>query len=121
MLDFNDSNIDRFGRVQIAYTDGCSGACETNPNAAACSSGNQNCTGRFSSVFSMVDQVCGMGLFANKDPGFFNDPACPTAPLVANTPETPLVVGVAGVGLATVGIGFLFRRRRGKGEYEEAF
>jgi hypothetical protein len=119
MLDFNDMTIDKKGRVQVAYTDGCSGPCEANSAAAACSVGNQNCMGTFSSIYSMVDQVCGMGLFKAFDPGFFNNPTCPTAPPPANTPETPLVAGVAGIGLATVGIAFLFRRRRGK--YEEDF
>jgi hypothetical protein len=68
--------------------------------------------GKFSSVFSMVDQVCPMGLFARYDPGFNNDPACPTAS--TNVPETPLAapLGAAGIVGAAVGVFFMRRRRR---------
>jgi len=111
MLDFNDETIDNQGRVQVAYTDGCSASCETNPSAAACSVGNQNCMGKFSSVFSMVDQVCGMGLFARYDPGFSNDTSCAS---VVVTPEafstTALLVSGGAVAIALAFVGA--RRRR---------
>ena len=40
LLDFNDITVDGDGRVLVAYTDGCTGACVTNP--AATSSGSRN-------------------------------------------------------------------------------
>ena len=111
MLDFNDTNIDNKGRVQTAYTDGCTAACVTNPSAGSCSVGNQNCTGKFSSVFSMVNQVCGLGLFAQYDPGFFNDPTCAAAVVV---PEANQSAGLLGTGLLVIlaGSAIAFRRRR---------
>jgi hypothetical protein len=67
--------------------------------------------GRNSSVFSMVNQVCGQGLLARADPGFSNDVNC--APL-GNTPEAPvattlLVTGGAAMIAVTA---FAVRRRR---------
>ena len=35
LLDFNDLHIDREGRVYVAFADGCTGDCATNPNATA--------------------------------------------------------------------------------------
>tara|TARA_A200000113_G_scaffold124053_1_gene111648 strand:- start:3100 stop:4599 length:1500 start_codon:yes stop_codon:yes gene_type:complete len=35
LLDFNDLHIDRQGRVYVAFADGCTGDCATNPNATA--------------------------------------------------------------------------------------
>ena len=101
MLDFNDSAIDNQGRVQVAYTDGCSGACDSSPNTTS---------GKFSSVFSLVDQVCGVGLFASHDPGFFNGPTCPNA--AVTVPEVHGVVGFVGIGLAGLGLFEVARRRR---------
>jgi len=108
MLDFNDETVDNKGRVQVAYTDGCSGACETNPNAASCSVGNQNCTGKFSSVFSMVSQVCGQGLFVTGDPGFFDDPSCQAAPI----PEASMVTDIVGAGMVAAALVLVYQRRR---------
>jgi hypothetical protein len=113
LLDFNDSNIDNQGRVQVAYTDGCTGACETSPSAPVCTEGTSTCTGIDSSIFSMVDQVCGLGLFAKFDPGFNNDPACPA--LSPTIPESPIVAPLVGAGFVAVTIAFIFgRRRRGR-------
>lgn len=64
MSDFNDIQIDKYGRVLVAYTDGCSGACETDPNAAPAPSGG---TGTYSSIASMLRQTGGKGLFAAYD------------------------------------------------------
>jgi BNR repeat-like domain len=115
MLDFNDETIDNHGRVQVAYTDGCTASCETSASAPTCNEGNQDCMGKFSSVFSMVDQVCGKGLFAAYDPGFFNDPSC-AAP--TNIPEVPIAapLGVAGLVAAAIGVIFGRRRRRPNGD-----
>ena len=100
MLDFNDMNIDRDGRVQVAYTDGCVDACETDPSTS---------TGKFASVFSLVDQTCGQGLFAAHDAGFNNDPNCgPSATL----PEAPRAVALAATGMTVFGVVILLRRRR---------
>ena len=35
LLDFNDLHIDREGRVYVAFADGCTGECATNPNSSA--------------------------------------------------------------------------------------
>ncbi|GAC1464896.1 MAG: hypothetical protein PVSMB7_08570 [Chloroflexota bacterium] len=64
MSDFNDIQIDKTGRVYIAYTDGCSGACETDPNAAVAPSGGQ---GKYSRIAAIVRQVGGMGLLSQYD------------------------------------------------------
>jgi MYXO-CTERM domain-containing protein len=121
MLDFNDETIDNHGRVQIAYTDGCTASCKANPNAAVCQPPNATgapnpmvCTGRNSSVFTMANQVCGMGLLALYDPGFNNDPSCSP---VQQTPESPvttaLVVTGGAIALAVAFAGGRRRRRRG--------
>lgn len=74
MLDFNEITVDGHGRVEAAYTDGCTAACEiTNRiDASGCSGSagasylsTQTCTyGRLSAV---VRQQCGLGLFAAFD------------------------------------------------------
>ena len=100
MLDFNDMNIDRTGRVQVAYTDGCVSTCETNPTTT---------DGKFASEFSLVDQVCGIGLFGKADPGFSDDPSCgPTA----NLPEFPSEAAPVLLGAGLVGAFAVLRRRR---------
>jgi hypothetical protein len=81
--------------VYVAYTDGCTNGpngydCDTNPaiNATGCDTtgagtfsenaseySTPTCTyGRQSSI---VRQVCGEGLIAAYDPGFFESPSCP--------------------------------------------
>jgi hypothetical protein len=97
LLDFNDITVDKQGHVYVAYTDGCtndpSGAynCDTNAaiNASGCETtpagtfsenaseySTASCTyGRQSSI---VRQVCGEGLIAAYDPGFFQSPSCPS-------------------------------------------
>jgi hypothetical protein len=119
MLDFNDITVDKQGRVQAAWTDGCTGSCVNTPSGGtACAvpdvhADGSVCLGRNSSLFSASDQTCGMGLFATFDPGFNNDPACV---LSSNVPEVPIVTGVAGAGIAAVAIAVLFRRRRRSAE-----
>lgn len=68
MLDFNDLQIDNIGRMYIAYTDGCSGACETDPNAPAADwiNGGSNFQGRYSSIASVLRQNSGQLLFSQK-------------------------------------------------------
>jgi hypothetical protein len=68
MLDFNDLQIDTSGRMYIAYTDGCSGACETDPNAPAADwlNGGSNFQGRYSSIASLLRQNSGQLLFSQK-------------------------------------------------------
>jgi hypothetical protein len=114
MLDFNDETVDRFGRVHVAYTDGCSGTCEATPAATVCAQGSATCTGKFSSQFSMVRQTCGLGLFANNDPGFNEDMHC--ALLATNVAETPvsglLPIGGAAAAIAATVFGVRRRRKR---------
>jgi hypothetical protein len=74
MLDFNEITVDGHGRVEAAYTDGCTKACETTNtiNASGCNgsegasyTSTPTCTyGRLSAV---VRQQCGFGLFAAFD------------------------------------------------------
>jgi hypothetical protein len=74
MLDFNEITVDGHGRVEAAYTDGCTAACETTNtiNASGCNgsegasyTSTPTCTyGRLSAV---VRQQCGLGLFAAFD------------------------------------------------------
>lgn len=64
MLDFNDVQIDKTGRVYVAYTDGCTGDCVTNPNAAVAPSGGE---GTYSSIAAIARQTSGNGLFAAYD------------------------------------------------------
>jgi hypothetical protein len=114
MLDFNDETVDRSGRVHVAYTDGCSGACETDPTATVCAQGSATCTGKFSSQFSLVRQTCGLGLFANNDPGFNEDVHCVL--LSTNVAESPvstlLPLGGAAVAIAATILGVRRRRKQ---------
>lgn len=132
LLDFNDITVDHSGHVYVAYTDGCTVDpqntfnCNTYtgaPDSSGCpinGMGNsenaseystQTCTyGRQS---ALVRQVCGVGLFAANDPGFFEDPSCATNP--NGTPEAPTVAGIAIAGVTVVGIFAIGRRRRRKG------
>jgi hypothetical protein len=112
MLDFNDSTIDNQGRVQVAYTDGCSGACETNASAPTCNNGDSSCTGTFSSVYSVVDQVCGMGLLAASDPGFNNDPNCPPTTNIPESTGTSMLVIAGGAAATVIALVSATRRRR---------
>jgi hypothetical protein len=74
LLDFNEITVDGHGRVEAAYTDGCTAACVTTNriDASGCSgsenasfTSTQTCTyGRLSAV---VRQQCGLGLFSSFD------------------------------------------------------
>src|SRR3981081_740999 len=74
LLDFNEITVDGHGRVEAAYTDGCTASCVTtnridasgcSGTAAASSTSTQTCPdGRLSAV---VRQQCGLGLFATFD------------------------------------------------------
>ena len=115
MLDFNDATIDRQGRVEIAYTDGCTGACVSDPTGGptTCPGTVASCTGRYSSLFSLLDQVCGAGLFAAADPGFSNDTGCAApATLTAATPSTTGILAAGCVPVTGVALLSLRRRRR---------
>ncbi|MCW2778872.1 MAG: hypothetical protein JWN17_2597 [Frankiales bacterium] len=56
LLDFNDITVDEAGRVLVAYTDGCTGACTTNP-----ASGSKGAAGR------VLRQVDGPVLFSPQE------------------------------------------------------
>jgi hypothetical protein len=74
MLDFNEITVDGHGRVEAAYTDGCTATCETDNtiNASTCGTSEMasptstpTCTyGRLS---ALVRQQCGLGLFSAFD------------------------------------------------------
>lgn len=59
LLDFNDITVDKFGHVDIAYADGCTGACVTSTNV----SDNPQ-----TAKASIARQVGGTGMFAAFDP-----------------------------------------------------
>src|SRR5258708_38132127 len=79
MQDWNEIRGEEFGRYAVAYTEGCSADCETNPNidTSGCPVAGQGnsetapedstptCTyGRHS---ALVRQTCGKGLYAQYD------------------------------------------------------
>ncbi|HWW09228.1 MAG TPA: sialidase family protein [Candidatus Acidoferrales bacterium] len=136
MLDFNDITLDTKGRVYVAYTDGCTTDpnntmynCDANPTitdtGCATSPGGQTfsenaseystATCTYGRQSALVRQVCGQGLFATSDPGFFEGPACANAP---NTPEAPLATALVVVGGGAAGLVGLVVRRRRRGRIE---
>jgi hypothetical protein len=96
MLDFNDIAVDKQGRVLVAYTDGCHGGCETDPN--------WDVTKR-SRVASVVRQTCGLGLYAAYDRALSN--GCFTAATNAFNPTPPVVGGGGLPQTASAGVGGL--------------
>ncbi len=114
MLDFNEITADKFGRVAVAYTDGCSADCETNPNidTSGCPVAGQGnsetapedstptCTyGRHS---SLVRQTCGKGLYAQYD-GMLGSDCYPNA-AAAQEGAVP-ISGTAGASQQAAGAG----------------
>lgn len=72
LLDFNDINLDEFGRVMAAFSDGCVGACVQDPSKNS-----------FASKSTIVRQSGGRTLYAaNDDSGPYNS-ASPVAPQAA--------------------------------------
>jgi len=136
MLDFNDITLDSKGRVYVSYTDGCTTDpnntmynCDANPTindtGCATSPGGQTfsenaseystATCTYGRQSALVRQVCGQGLLATGDPGFFEGPACANAP---NTPEAPLATALVVVGGGAAGLVGLVVRRRRRGRSE---
>jgi hypothetical protein len=74
MLDFNEITVDGHGRVEAAYTDGCTDKCVTNNtiNASGCN-GSENAsytstpTCTYGRLSALVRQQCGLGLFSAFD------------------------------------------------------
>src|SRR4051794_37025944 len=62
LLDFNDITIDKLGRVEVAYADGCTGACVTADPAA------YNYKAGRPSLGVIARQESGLGLYAASDP-----------------------------------------------------
>lgn len=94
LLDFNDITVDKQGRALVAYAQGCTGTCLTNPTAASNASDN-----------FVMRQSTGMGLYAANDAqmgGAGPSPVVPEAPF-------PALLAVAAAAGAAVVIG---RRRR---------
>jgi hypothetical protein len=102
LLDFNDVTIDHEGRVLVAYTDGCTGKCLTDP---AYLSGDFPGGIRDPAV---LRQDCGRGLYAAYDARTVC-PAAATGPLaVTPSPNKPgLAVTGGSVALATSGAALL--------------
>jgi hypothetical protein len=135
MLDFNDITLDSKGRVYVSYTDGCTTDpngtynCDANPTVTdtgcATTPGGQTfsenaseystATCTYGRQAALVRQVCGQGLFASNDPGFFEGPACANNP---NTPEAPLATALVVVGGGAVGLVGMMTRRRRRGRAE---
>jgi hypothetical protein len=75
MLDFMGIDVDKRGRVLVAYNDGCAGAeCS---QAAATAVGNS-----YTSIGAIARQTGGKGLFAAHDALFPDTPTVPGAPFV---------------------------------------
>jgi hypothetical protein len=66
LADFNDATVDKMGRVLVGYTDGCTGACVTDPNAATASAAS-NYEGSYARVGAIARQSGGKGLYAAYD------------------------------------------------------
>jgi MYXO-CTERM domain-containing protein len=81
MLDFNDITIDKQGRVLVAYTDGCVGACVTDPKKPSTASQDM-----------VMRQSGGMGLLAAYDGALAGQVAAQ-----ATASPTPTPQGTAGV------------------------
>src|SRR3954451_836444 len=62
LLDFNDITIDKLGRVEVAYADGCTGACVTADPTT------YNYTAGRPSLGVIARQESGLGLYAASDP-----------------------------------------------------
>jgi hypothetical protein len=63
LLDFNDITVDRFGRVLVAYADGCTGSCDTDPTENA----SQGPASAQDALATIARQTGGRGLFAAFD------------------------------------------------------
>ena len=63
LLDFNDITVDKFGRVLVAFADGCTGTCVTDPSQNAT---NGPATAQ-DALATIARQVGGKGLFAAFD------------------------------------------------------
>jgi hypothetical protein len=76
LLDFNDATIDKDGRIEIGFADGCVGACV---GAAATSRGNA-----YTEVASIARQSGGRRMFAANDPAEPTIPGAPTLTVTRN-------------------------------------
>jgi hypothetical protein len=110
MLDFNGIDVDKQGKVIVAYTDGCTNDCETNPNVdisgcgrseGASSTSTPTCTP--ARLSALVRQTCGRGLFAAYDPGFNDASNCGASTL--GTSSGGGTVGASGAGQGVNGAG----------------
>jgi len=105
LLDFNDITVDKKGRVEVAYADGCIAACVAGDPATGRYNDSANAAAYRASLGSIARQYAGKGLFAQYDAELGADgpaAAMPEAPLAAVLP----VLGGA------VGFAVLVRRRR---------
>jgi hypothetical protein len=115
MLDFNEITVDKAGRVLVAYTDGCTADCETNPkiDQSGCPGTQGEGTSENSPIDStptctygrhtaIVRQTCGLGLFAQYD-GAIGANCYPVYPHGA--PAQPAVAGQQGAGEVVTGAG----------------
>jgi len=73
LLDFNDAQVTKDGRVVVAYADGCTGACAGSSGTEAQST---------SAYATIARQSTGKGLFAAYDSG----PSAPSAPVLTALP-----------------------------------
>jgi hypothetical protein len=119
MLDFNDITIDREGRVLVAYTQGCTKACQTDPSKPSTDSQNMvmRQTGGRGLLAAFDAQLLaqssassgGSGSGGSSSSGSLAPPAAPALPNTA--PALP--AGGAGLaGLAVVAAVPALRRRR---------
>ncbi len=112
MLDFNDIQLDPQGRVLAAYTDGCAGACDRDPQQQA-----------YSSVAALVRQTAGTSIISACGTTFSAGCAVPAltsrgvrGPSPNTSAPSPqllalLLVAVAAIALAAVAARRRWRRR----------
>ena len=93
LLDFNDITVDKQGRVLVAYTKGCTGACVT--DATSTVADNQD---------YVLRQLSGVGLYAAYDGTLVTPPV--------NVPVAPLTILLPLAGAAILGGAGVRRRRR---------
>jgi hypothetical protein len=105
LYDFMDITVDSHGRVLVGYSDGCTGACDTDISQpcsdAACDSDPTASTDHLACIARLT---CGEGLIARYDSQLSCSPA-------AGTPDVPWVPASVLAGGGAVGLAVRRQRR----------
>lgn len=115
LLDFNDLTIDKYGRILVAYTDGC----QQDPTPAAghgpCATDATRLSGLNPEIEgpAFLRQTCGLGLYAKYDS--IATPCGTTTTAAVTTPSATRQAGAllpGSIGVLAIVAGFEWRRRR---------